>query len=207
MSMVDRVVIKLGGATLFKTGGFQAELNSLLDELRGHEVFVIVGGGELVEAMRAMHRIYPALSQAQIHWRCIELLRTTCDLAHEVMPMDGMVRSNDELQSIVALAEPASRMPRSRWVQVESFYRKEIMPRTSVDWHPSTDWNTTTDALAWLLGMTVQADRVILMKQCKCDPGWSLGEAATLGVVDTEIARLQLTCKPKSMRIELRSGS
>jgi len=47
-----------------------------------------------------------------------------------------------------------------------------------------------TDVLAWLLGKTINADRVLLIKQCECDPNWSMTEAARLGVIDSELARL-----------------
>ena len=69
--MSQRIVIKVGGASLCHPQGFQSQLRLLLDEFRSELVYVMVGGGELVESMRTAHRIYPNLSTEDMHWHCV----------------------------------------------------------------------------------------------------------------------------------------
>ncbi|MEQ1827481.1 MAG: hypothetical protein ABL921_16095, partial [Pirellula sp.] len=64
--MQKRIVIKLGGASLFRTGGFQLQLQHLLEEFQDQKVYLIAGGGDLVESMRTLHGIYPELNHAEM---------------------------------------------------------------------------------------------------------------------------------------------
>lgn len=199
--MLKKVVIKVGGATLFHPSGFQTQVQTLIDEFRDDQVYLIVGGGDLVEAMRTAHRIYPTLSQEEIHWNCVELLDMTWGIAKSVMPLDAAIYDHRDLMSFAAW----NALPKKCWVRVQSYYSRCRCEAIQPGWLPSSDWNTTTDVLAWLLGMTVQADRVVLMKQCACDAAWTMQEAAGLGVVDSELGRLAGIHFESSPQLELRS--
>jgi hypothetical protein len=157
--IANRVVLKVGGAALFHPEGFQKQILPLLQEFPEHQVLLIAGGGDLIESMRSIHKIYPEITAGAMHWRC-----------------------------------------------VTSFYSRESAESIPEKWRPSSDWNTTTDAIAWLLAKLVSADKLVLMKQCSIDPQWSLAEAAERGVVDTEIARLSALDRETSLHITLRQG-
>jgi len=183
--LTERVVIKVGGATLFHANGRMNELRLLLNRHSDSQIWLLTGGGDLIEAMRTVHRIYPSLDEEEIHWRCVELLDHTWAIAKELLPAHS-ISSRDELferaQECVT--------PGVHWVRVQSFYSRANWLQIPACWLPSPNWSTTTDALAWLLAKMIHANRVLLMKQCECNPAWTLGEAACLGVVDRELARL-----------------
>lgn len=184
--MVERIVIKIGGATLFQKNCFEAEVRSLLSQNQNAQVWLLVGGGDLVEAMRTAHQIYPQLKDEEIHWQCIELLDHTWSIAKQIVPVAYSIASREDLERLTQIGD----LPGVIWVRVQSFYNRENGHQIPKEWLPKTDWNTTTDALAWLLGKIIDADRVILLKQCECNSAWSLAEAALRGVIDSEVARL-----------------
>jgi uridylate kinase len=184
--VIERIVVKVGGATLFQPNGFENELLELLKVHSTMQVWLIVGGGDLVEAMRTAHRIYPDLDHEEIHWRCVELLDHTWAIAKQVHGTGIAIDNSAEL-SKHAQREPT---PGLFWVKVQSFYNRSTVHLIPKSWQPMANWNTTTDALAWLLGKTIDADRVLLIKQCECDPKWTITEAAIRGVIDSELARL-----------------
>lgn len=185
-AVVERVVIKIGGATLFQPNGFESELNELLKENAGAQIWLIVGGGDLIEAMRTAHRIYPDLDHEDIHWRCVALLDHTWDIAKRTYGTGVAIETTEDLQEHVRRLTT----PGLFWVRVQSFYSRATSHLIPKVWQPSPNWNTTTDVLAWLLAKTIDADRAIIIKQCECDPNWTAMDAARLGVVDSELARL-----------------
>ncbi len=184
--MIERLVIKVGGATLFQPIGFETELRSLIAKHENTQIWILVGGGELVETMRTANKIYPNLDQEEMHWRCVELLDHTWNLAKEILPVGVAIADREYLDRFSRLRDQVE----VYWVRVQSFYSRIEQVSIPVSWRPESSWNTTTDALAWLLAKVIDADRVLLMKQCECDPSWSLAEAANRGVIDSELARL-----------------
>ena len=186
MPLTERVVIKVGGATLFQYSGFESELRSLLAKYANAQVWMLVGGGDLIDAVRTVHKIYPVLDPVQIHWRCVELLDHTWELAKEIFPTDTPIASREDLNRFVTIRDRSG----VHWVRCQSFYSRLTRDLIPDSWCPESTWNTTSDVLAWLLAKLIDADRVVLLKQCHCDPAWSLAEAANRGVIDSELARL-----------------
>ena len=184
--MTERLVIKIGGATLFQPNGFETALRKLLSQNQNAQVWLVAGGGDLVETMRIVHQIYPKLDDEEMHWRCVELLDCTWSIAKEVFQSDCAVASREDLDRLSKLGS----VPGTCWVRVQSFYCRGNSGLIPDSWLPRSNWSTTSDVLAWLLGMMINADRVILMKQCECDSAWTIAEAAHRGVIDAELARL-----------------
>jgi aspartokinase-like uncharacterized kinase len=174
----------------------------LLEEFQEDQVLLVAGGGDLVESMRSIHRIYPEISADAMHWRCVELLRHSMEICHDLAPLSGAIRSALDFQHLLSAAPTQGQ----RWICVTSFYSRDSADSIPEKWRPSSDWNTTTDAIAWLLAKMVSADMLVLIKQCSIDPRWSMAEAAERGVVDTEIARLSALDRESSLRITLRQG-
>ena len=199
--MTKRVVIKVGGATLFQPSGFESELQSVLSGFADHQVFLLVGGGDLVEAMRTIHKIYPKLNGEDIHWKCVELLDQTWEIAKELFPTGLSICEPHEFSDF-AFRE---NKPSVYWVRAQSFYSRNNVDSIPIAWRPESSWNTTTDALAWLLAKIVDADQVVLMKQCRCDPHWTIEAAANQGVIDSELARLVALHGTERPRVQLLS--
>lgn len=198
-ALPERIVIKIGGATLFHPDGCIAELSALLAQFIDSQVWVIVGGGELVEAMRTVHRLVPELNEEEMHWRCVELLDHTWSIAKEIF-QDGMsIASREDL----ILASATRELAGVFWVRVQSYYSRSSMESLPNSCQPQSNWRTTTDALAWLLGKLIDADRVILVKQCRCDPSWTLWQAAESGIIDPELPRLANANPDSSPIVEL----
>ena len=194
--------MKVGGAALFHSGGFQKQILPFLEEFQQDQILLIAGGGDLIESMRSIHQIYPEITAEAMHWRCIELLRHSMEICHDLLPLPGAVRSALDFQRLLSVVPTRGH----HWICVTSFYSRESADRIPEKWRPSSDWNTTTDAIAWLLAKMVSADSLVLIKQCSIDPLWSLTEAAERGVVDPEIARLSELDQETSLRIMLRQG-
>jgi 5-(aminomethyl)-3-furanmethanol phosphate kinase len=187
--MTERVIVKLGGATLFHPDGFAADLARVQNQDGNQQSLVIVGGGDLVEAMRTAHRIYPTLDSVGLHWRCVELLEHSLAIAREVLPLDGCISDEMDVRELLA-RKPSSQQ---LWLSVGSFYARNQIDTLPSDWRPHATWDTTTDAIAWVAGKVFLADRVVLIKQCELNPHWSLQDAAERGIVDSEIVRLAKT--------------
>ena len=185
-ALLERIVIKMGGATLFHPEGCIAELSSLLARFADSQVWVIVGGGELVESMRTVHRLVPKLDDEKMHWRCVELLDHTWAIAKEIFPFGISIANGEDLTRASATRELAG----VYWVRVQAYYNRASYESLPSSWQPQSNWSTTTDSLAWLLGKIIDADRVILVKQCQCDPSWTLAHANRLGIIDEELPRL-----------------
>ena len=186
IELIERVVIKIGGATLFHPDGFKAELSALSGQYASAQVWVIVGGGELVEAMRTVHQLVPELNEEEMHWRCVELLDHTWSITKEIFPMGISIANREEL---LRASEPRD-VAGFFLVRVQSFYERESYELLPSSWQPKSNWRTTTDSLAWLLSRIIGADRVILVKQCECDPSLTLPQASELSVIDQELPRL-----------------
>ena len=181
-------VLKIGGASLFAP---QTEFNRLIEylksdvSLRNARTFLIVGGGETVESMRLLHNIYPQLDPIAMHWRCIELLDATWQVAAELMDFCQPITTSESLRQAFIHHTP-------NWYLVRpgAFYSPILAQRLPANISPDPSWKTTSDALAWLLAILAQGDEVLLIKKANCSSIQSLAQAAACGIVDSEIHRL-----------------
>jgi hypothetical protein len=102
--MAIPTVLKIGGSLLSQSD-WPSRLNHWLQTQPAGLYFTIVGGGEAIEAMRDLDRIH-TLDQTAMHWRCIDLLDATFDVAVEllerVIPNLKTARTSTSLCSIVS---------------------------------------------------------------------------------------------------------
>ena len=70
-----RRVVKVGGSLLTRTD-LQSKLTEWLDRQGKAQHLLVIGGGELIDAIRRLDRIRPADS-SDVHWQCIDLLDVT----------------------------------------------------------------------------------------------------------------------------------
>lgn len=172
------------------------KLKHIIAPYKSDAVSVIVGGGDIVEGVRTLHKLYPQLEQSGLHWNCVSLLDSTCDIAHQLLPLDGIIKTDNAFDDWNQ--SPAQL---SKWVNVSSFYSTDHLKRIPENWHPTLDWRTTTDALAVFLALQWRASKVILLKSCEISSGWSLEQAAALGVVDSETPRLAKLLGPGTVHL------
>lgn len=194
--LVSRVVIKLGGSVLYSHPAWIDHLKQALKPYQSHSISLIVGGGDIVEGVRTLHKLYPHLEQSSLHWYCVSLLDSTCSIANQLLPLDGMIKTSEDFDHW-----NQSQSRQAKWLHVSSFYSPERLDGIPLPWHPSLDWNTTTDALAVLLALQWNASQVLLLKSCDINPDWSLEQAAALGVVDYETPRLAKLLKAGTVRL------
>lgn len=193
----SRAVLKLGGATLFSHNGIVPILRELTSKPDAPSWYVIIGGGDTIESMRRLHQLYPKLNDEAMHWRCVDLLDSTWQIALELAPECQAIESMEELVAACERGKPGLHL-----VRVGAFYHPDQLVHLPQHWLPKPGWQTTTDVLAWLLAKRIQADRLLLVKQCDCESIASLHEAMQRGIIDSELERLA-SVDPAPMTIEL----
>ena len=163
-------VVKLGGS-LLTAEDLPDRLERFLRPMRDRTVLVIVGGGQLIDAVRRLDQIQ-SMPPSTLHWRCVDLLDVTFEFAAGRLAFLSPVE-NPETANLDGGGH--------HLVRVGSFYRPRVagpLPE---------DWSTTTDAIAVQLAIEVLADRVTLLKSCEVQqsdaPEFLAGLSAT-GVID-----------------------
>lgn len=177
-----RRVIKIGGS-LLRYKSLPRSLRSWLDSQPPAETFAIVGGGELIDAVRHLDETFPA-SPMWVHWQCVSLLRTTFEWL-AVQLGDWQIESTAEQFDQLKRTFPAQTDNASYLVAVDSFYHP------GVDSPLPEDWTTTTDAIAGWLSVLLDADELVLLKSCDVDPSASLADLARQGVIDAALPLLE----------------
>ena len=184
-----RRVIKVGGSLLLRSTLIQ-DLNRWIDSQPAAENWLIVGGGELIDAIRQLDQRV-ASEPAVVHWRCVDLLHTTYQFMGDWFPqwatIDNAKQFRQRLQSTPVVEETIL-------VAVRSFYfpgAEDCLPR---------DWRTTTDAIAGLLAIHSNSDELVLLKSCDVDPTLSMDQLASTGVIDDSF--LLVADRVRRIRIE-----
>jgi hypothetical protein len=131
-----------------------------------------------------------------MHWRCVALLQTTCDVAAELLDLDPPLTSPVQLDA--AIIDPT---PKCYLVDVRSFYQKDGLGWVPSGLEPAENWDTTSDALAWLLALRVQANQLQLIKKPDCIDVATIEQAASLGIVDPQFAILAKK-QPQSWKLD-----
>jgi 5-(aminomethyl)-3-furanmethanol phosphate kinase len=176
--MNNRIVLKLGGSLLLKPGVAIRLREWLSSEFNEAQVNLIVGGGNVIEAMREWDRIH-TLDPIAMHWRCIRALRHTYELVAEWLPNSHKVETaadfenhltNDHVGGVFLIA-------------IDSFYTPSdggILPQ---------DWSTTSDSIAALLATKLSIKSLWLLKSCEVRPHLSVDEAVSAGIVDRAFSK------------------
>jgi hypothetical protein len=75
-------------------------------------------------------------------------------------------------------------------VDVSSFYNPGCIDWVPKGLVPAENWDTTSDTLAWLLALRIQASQLQLIKKPDCSKVQTIEQAAQLGIVDSQLAIL-----------------
>lgn len=137
------------------------------------QVNFVVGGGAIIDAFRQLDSIH-TLDPVDLHWRCVAALRHTSEIFASLIPNCTVIDSADAFRS-----HHNSPTAVGNFVIVPgAFYNRD-----SGDELPC-DWTTTSDSIAALLAVKLNAEQLILLKSCDIPQGMSLCDAAAAGIVD-----------------------
>lgn len=186
---LKRRVLKLGGSLLSNP-----RLNAAVDDWLALQPpaqnLVLVGGGQTIEAMRELAERFP-LDKAEMHWRCIRLLRATYEVTGELFPEWQLV---GECERFVLVAEKPPQ-PGQWLIAVDTFYS----PATQDTAGLPVGWATTTDAIAAYLARTSHADELVLLKSCPIPEGASIERLTEEGIVDRALS----TALPQDLKVRI----
>lgn len=181
-------VIKVGGASLFSPSEDFVNVRNFVNDLQRDSTnrwFVIFGGGDTVESMRTLHHHHPGLDAVRMHWRCIELLSTTTDVACELFDFKHRIDCRSSLDLAIDKKRPGAYL-----VNVSSYYHPDLLDSIPANLVPRESWDTTSDSLAWLLALYVRADELLLLKKPDCSSVLTVAQAAEEGIVDPQLPLL-----------------
>lgn len=172
-----RRILKIGGSLLLRPG-LSKDLNQWISSQPAAQTIAIVGGGELIDAVRHLDQLHHC-DAAWVHWRCVDLLRTTFDWLSDQLTGWEIHASSDQFDRLRQTHRPGCHL-----VAVDSFYHPDAGAELPLS------WDTTTDAIAGWLAITLKADELVLLKSCDPPSSIDLGELAVNGFVDRALPPL-----------------
>jgi len=183
----DCRVIKLGGSML-DWQGFPDALQAWCARQEPMASVVIVGGGELVEAIRRLDRTHE-LSEGTSHWLAVKTLSVTARLAADLTAGAIMRQRLDEVDWT-----DGSRL---QILDVLEFMQEDAR---SDDPLPET-WEVTTDSIAARAAQRLRARELVLLKSAlpNVDESGGVEDLAAAGYVDGYFPR----CLPETMRLRV----
>ncbi|MEO1528610.1 MAG: protein kinase [Planctomycetota bacterium] len=167
-----RRIVKIGGSLLLDPT-LPSRLDQWLESQPPAQTIAIVGGGQLIDAMRGLDATYDCES-AWLHWRCVELLRVTFELLCDKLPNWSFVSTHDEFEALQS--KPTDNA--AFLVAVDTFYSPS---------NPAPlpeDWSTTTDAIAGWLSILLSADELVLLKSCDVPSATAIAALSQQGIID-----------------------
>ncbi len=192
MSNLGTRVVKIGGS-LLDFADLTERLELWLQTQPPSENLVVVGGGEIVEAMRQLARLYP-LQDSFVHWECVRLLQTSYAILRQLISRANCLTSREDwLKYLNARALRLTGAPvenqayRNHCLQsitlvnVSAFYAQELAHELPLQLPES--WDTTTDSISALLCRLVGAQELVLLKSTD-PPAGTLVQLADGGFVD-----------------------
>ena len=187
-------VIKLGGS-LLELPDLRSRFEAWFARQRPAVNVMIVGGGELVEAVRGIDQ-QQSLDAAFVHWVSIDLMATTAKLASEILGIGRLIATSQELSAFLGgigtLGDGAE--PLVAVLQPSAYYCREDAARDGCDL--PEDWSCTSDSIAAWLATQVGACELVLLKSTAVDgecsravSGDQLELLSQSGVVDAAFPR------------------
>jgi aspartokinase-like uncharacterized kinase len=185
-------VIKLGGS-LLDWPELAERFEAWLSRQPSWSNVVVVGGGGLVDAIRAVDRAQ-RLDQMAVHWLSIWAMSITAQLAAQVLrgarlvhwPLDADVLSGDEGR--IAVLDVA------KFIEQDQERSDDPLPG---------GWQVTSDSIAARVAAVLGADELVLLKSTLPE-GATLNELAASSYVDGFFQRAAIT-RPLRL-VNLRDG-
>ena len=133
-------------------------LRAWLDRQAPADTVLVVGGGMLVEAIRAAHALHP-LPESAAHWLCIRAMALQADMMLTYLP------EAERLVSVACLCDrKQDETPARRLTVLDPWhFLHEEEPRLTA--HPLPEsWDVTSDSIAARLAELTKADELVLLK-------------------------------------------
>jgi aspartokinase-like uncharacterized kinase len=168
MNAIEVRVIKLGGS-LLDWPEFPGQLRHWLNRQSAAANLMLIGGGELVEAIRKLDAAH-SLGEKNAHWHCIRSLGVTTAVFGSLFP-----------EATPAPREPVNVRAGLFLLDAEWIMRED--QRRSARPLPET-WDVTTDSIAARAAVFYGATELVLLKSKLPDRIGNLRSLAETGYVD-----------------------
>jgi aspartokinase-like uncharacterized kinase len=179
-----RRVIKVGGSLLLRDDLLEV-LPRWISRQSNAETLVVVGGGELIDAIRHLDEVRCG-DPVETHWMCVDLLEPIYRIFSQWFDWP-CIATPEALQWGI---ESGFSVDSPTLVAVSAFYDRACATDHTLDM--PLDWRTTTDSIAALLAHRIDAEELVLLKSCDVEPTASLEQLARSGVVDEALPRVPL---------------
>jgi aspartokinase-like uncharacterized kinase len=151
-----RLVVKLGGSLLARTGWVAAIADLLAEQVHPH--LIVVGGGPVVDGLRAIDAAAPQ-SAAVMHWRAIEAMGITARVVAEALGLPLVTSPSGAAHGVLDVPE---------WLRGDA-----SLP---------VGWHVTSDSIAAVAARAAGAG--LLLAKSVPPPAHDLATAAAVGWVD-----------------------
>jgi len=203
-------VIKLGGS-LLDLPDLRDRLSLFLNELQPRlPSLVLVGGGGIVEAVRAYNRLWQ-LNETDCHWLSVRLMNSTANLLKLLFPDWALIESPLALADWLSQAknEILDQSPQSELSSAAVSSEKSGILGTKSKCQPAIvapdafyspvlnsdalpkNWDTTSDSISALLARLVEAEELILLKStlAPSEPFLATHRPESVGTLTAETGR------------------
>lgn len=143
--MVVEAVVKLGGS-LIREGLLERNLE-VLDRLsEKHGIVVVLGGGEIADAVRSFDSRY-GLPDSEAHWKAVEAMEMNAEMAAGLLDRAETVETPGEAASLAGTGSIPFLLP--------STFLREIEHEQS--------WELTSDSIAALAAEELDAGKTVVV--------------------------------------------
>ena len=196
--MIPSNIVKCGGS-LLDWPELPTALAAWLDTISG-PVAIIVGGGKVVDALRALHEIHNTGEESS-HWRALRAMDITatvlCEKMAHTRPWKGVMPPWLSGTHSTAC---------QRWVVQPSNWA-EGLALSGMDTHLPRSWATTSDSLALQMAHSWKCTRLFLLKSASPTSASDWGANAKAHYVDSVFPNLVRSIEkpPEIICINLRN--
>jgi 5-(aminomethyl)-3-furanmethanol phosphate kinase len=157
-------IIKLGGSLLTQAL-LPSRFHVWMADRSTSRNLIVVGGGELVEAVRELDQIHH-FDESFVHWLCVDLMHQTALLAQQLLNIDTLCASPDQLlgwnQTWQHFDQDVHPLASTAIVSPNAFYTRETASEQQCPL--SESWKTTSDSIAAWLARRLDAHELVLLK-------------------------------------------
>jgi aspartokinase-like uncharacterized kinase len=158
------MLIKVGGS-LFDLPDLRQRLQSFLERIVDHPVFLFPGGGPAAQVIRRYDECH-GLGEEAAHWLALRMLTVNAHFLADLLP--GVPVMKEPVATSRAIVDP---------------YASAIADEANPDSLPHV-WGVTSDSLAVRAAVQYGAGELVVLKSAPLPTGSTWAEAARLGLVD-----------------------